>query len=152
MDGRRGHEEQSVRLSGGGEEGELTDPKVTIIALLGEHWALDFRPIFTGEWYDGREETPQVTVSHLATRPEPVGLSDEAPAPRRLRATYAVDVWSRGDQTRRFAMMREVDRVLHGYAPEGAEWADVSDWTDLDEAGEPPVYRSRVRAGVIWYG
>jgi len=49
-------------------------------------------------------------------------------------------------------MMREVDRVLHGYAPEGAEWADVSDWTDLDEAGEPPVYRSRVRAGVIWYG
>jgi hypothetical protein len=128
------------------------DPKAAIIALLGGHWALDFRPLITGEWYDGREESPQVTVSHLATRPEPLGLSDESPAPRRFRATYAVDVWCRGDQARRYAMAHEVDRVLHGYAPEGVEWADVSDWADMDEAGDPPLYRSRVRAGVIWYG
>lgn len=129
----------------------MTDPKAAILTLLSEHWALDFRPLFTGEWCDGREDAPQVTVSHIATRPEPLGLSDASPAPRRFRATYAVDVWSRGDQGRRYRMAREVDRVLHGHAPEGAEWADVSDWADLDEAGDPPVYRSRVRVGVLWY-
>lgn len=128
------------------------DPKAAIIALLAEHWALGFTPLFAGGWYDGREESPQVTVSHVATRPEPLGLSDGAPTPRRFRATYAVDVWSRGDEARRYAMAKEVDRVLHGFAPEGAEWADVSDWADLDEAGGAPVYRSRVRAEVLWYG
>lgn len=90
-------------------------------------------------------------MSHVATRPEPLGLGDASPAPRRFRATYAVDLWSRGDQDRRYRMLREADRIIHGHAPEGAEWADVSDWADLDEAGEPPVYRSRVRVGVLWY-
>ena len=128
------------------------DPKAAIIELLSGHWAIDARPVFSGEWYEGREEAPQVTVSHLVTRPEPLGLSDARPAPRRFRATYAVDVWSRGDQAARYAMAGEVDRILHGHAPEGTEWADVSDWADLDEEGDPPVYRSRLRAALVWYG
>ena len=133
----------------------MTDLRVALKTLIEEHWSIDPKPAVTTDWYEAGAERNQVTVSHVLTRPEAIGFS---PAPgeaqRRFRAVYAVDVWSR-DQETRFRMLREVDRVIHSQcvAPGGGlEFAEVSDWRDLDEAGQPRLYRSQLRVEVLYYG
>ena len=133
----------------------MTDPRVALKTLIEGHWSLDPKPTVTTDWYEAEAESSQVTVSHVLTRPEALGFSPSpGEAPRRFRAVYAVDVWSR-DQETRFRMLREVDRIIHAQsmAPGGGlEFAEVSDWRDLDEAGQPRLYRSQLRVEVLYYG
>jgi hypothetical protein len=113
-------------------------------------------PRFSGDWYEAREEMPQVTVTHLVTRPEALGLSqDVGNSKRRFIATYAVDVWAK-DPEQRHMMTREVDRIVHFRCqrPGGElEFMETLDWVDLDEATtRPRIYRSRLRVEVLYYG
>jgi hypothetical protein len=133
----------------------LTDPRVALRELLLLNWALDFVPIVSADWYESHEETPQVTIAHILTRPEPLGFSHTPEeSQRRFRAVYSIDVWSRGDQAKRWNMLREVDRIIHSNCMnpgETLDFAEVSDWRDLDEPGKPNLYRSQVRVEVIYY-
>jgi len=133
----------------------LTDPRVTLKTLIEEHWSLAPQPVVSADSDEAEAEQNQITVSHVLTRPEAVGFS---PAPseslRRFRAVYAVDAWSMEQETR-FKMLREVDRIIHAQCTSpggGLEFADVSDWRDLDEAGPPRLYRSQLRLEVLYYG
>jgi len=134
----------------------MTDAKLTLRDLLKENWALGFTPKFTTDWYEAGEQMPQVVVSQVLTQPRAVGFSDDpASAQRRFEATYAVDVWSKGDQEKRHRMVQEVDRIVHAHCLSpggGLEFAEVSSWRDLDE-GEvhPRLYRSRLHVEVLYY-
>jgi len=135
----------------------MTDVKVTFMELLKDGWALDFKPKFSTDWYDAKEQIPQVVVSQVLTQPRVIGFSGSPPtAQRRFEATYAIDVWSKGDQEKRWAMLEEVDRIIHSKcnAPGGGlEFAEASSWTDLDEGDmHPRLYRSRIRIEVLYYG
>ena len=135
----------------------MTDPKIALMELLEENWGLDFTPAFSTDWYEAEERLPQVVVSQVLTTPRFTGFSEDLPVvTRRFQAVYAVDVWSKGDQGRRWRMLREVDRILHencGDPGGGLEFVEGSSWADLDE-GEthPRIYRSRVRVEVLYYG
>ncbi len=137
----------------------MTDPKITLKELLETEWDGDgvgFVPKFSSDWYDAKEQMPQVVVSHVLTVPRVVGFSSDLPAAqRRLEATYAVDVWSKGDQAKRWAMLEEVDRIIHSKcnAPgSGLEFIESSSWRDLDEGdSHPRLYRSQVRIQLLYY-
>jgi len=135
----------------------LTDPKIALLMLLEENWALDIEPKFSTDWYEAGERLPQVVVSQVLTRPRYLGFSDDHPsARRRFDGVYSVDVWSKGDQAARWKMLRETDRILQEHCEEpgeGLEWIEASSWRDLDE-GEthPRLYRSRVTVEVLYYG
>ena len=134
----------------------MTDIKVTLLELLRENWALDFTPRFTADRYEAEERTPQVVVSQILTRPRAIGFTENpAEAMRRFEAQYAVDVWSRGDQERRWRMLKEVDRILQANCDEpggNLEFVEPSAWRDLDEGdSHPRLYRSRVRVQVLYY-
>ena len=135
----------------------MTDPKVALRGLIEEGWALDFKPAFSTDWYDAGSRMPQVVVSQVYTQPRRLGFSEEpSAARRRFEASYAVDVWSPGDQERRWRMTREVDRIIQSRCDSpggGMEFAEVSGWRDLDEgATHPRLYRSRVTVNVLYYG
>ena len=86
----------------------MTDPKIALLGLLEENWALDFEPKFSTDWYEAGERLPQVVVSQILTRPRYLGFSEDHPAAgRRFDGVYAVDVWSKGDQEARWRMLRE---------------------------------------------
>ena len=133
----------------------MTDPRLSIIELLSSHWGLGFKPIISADWYEAEERTSQVTVPHVLTRPEPIGFSSSVgESKRRFSAVYSVDVWSRGDQERRWRMLREVDRIIHAQCMSpggGLDFAEVSDWRDLDEPGQLNLYRSQLRVEVTYY-
>jgi hypothetical protein len=134
----------------------VTDPKITLMGLLEDNWDLEFTPKFSTDWYDGRERMPQVVVSQVLTRPRFIGFSEEpSQADRRFECTYAVDVWSKGDQEKRQAMIDEVDRIIHSKCDEpggGLEFVEVSNWRDLDEGDvHPRLYRSRMHVEVLYY-
>jgi len=137
----------------------LIDPKVTLRGLLEAEWdseGVGFTPRFTADWYDGKEQMPQVVVSHVITTPRSTGFSDElSKAVRRFEAVYAVDVWSKGDQERRWTMIQEVDRIQKARCRSlegGLEFGEVSGWRDLDEADvHPRLYRSRIRLRILYY-
>lgn len=135
----------------------MTDVKVGLMELLEENWALGFTPNFSTDWYDAKEELPQVVISQVLTRPRFLGFSeDPSKAQRRFEAMYAVDVWSKGDQEKRYRMVEEVDRIIHSKCddPGGSlEFIEASSWRDLDE-GEvhPRLYRSRIHVEVTYYG
>ena len=135
----------------------MTDAKVTLLQLLKDSWAIDFTPKFSTDWYEAKEQMPQVTVSHVLTSPRRLGFTDNPTEDdRRFEGTYAVDVWSKGDQEKRYRMVKEVDRIIHSKCndPGGAlEFVEVSNWRDLDE-GEthPRLYRSRLHVEVLYYG
>ena len=133
----------------------MTDPRVTLIGLLSSHWSLNFVPVVSADWYESEEVTPQVTVSHVLTRIEPIGFSSNlVEQKRRFKAVYSIDVWSRGDQGRRWRMLREVDRIIHAQCMSpggGLDFAEVSDWRDLDELGYLNLYRSQLRVEVTYY-
>jgi hypothetical protein len=135
----------------------VTDPKLTLLQLLESNWGLDFTPKFSTDWYDAKERMPQVVVSQVLTRPRPIGFSENpATATRRFESTYALDVWSKGDQERRWQMLEEVDRILHSTCSspgDGLEFVEAESWRDLDEGdAHPRLYRSRVHVGVLYYG
>jgi len=135
----------------------MTDPKVTIIETLKDGWAQQaVTPLFSGDWYEAREEMPQVTVTHLLTRPEALGFNqDPGNSRRRFRGVYAVDVWAK-DPAQRFLMAREVDRIIHfrcGRPGGEMEFMETLDWVDLDESQTTPrIYRSRIRLEALYYG
>ncbi len=137
----------------------MTDPKITLKELLESQWdevGVGFTPKFSSDWYDAKEQMPQVVVSHVLTQPRIVGFSSNLPtAQRRFEATYAVDVWSKGDQAKRWAMLEEVDRIIHSKcnAPgSGLEFIESSSWRDLDEGdSHPRLYRSQVRIQLLYY-
>lgn len=132
----------------------MTDPRVAIRELLESHWSIDVKPLITADWYEASAKKPQITVSHLYTRLEPTGLSDSpGSAARRLKAVYAVDVWSLSQEQRR-RMLLEADRIIHGHCldVDGLEYADDTEWRDLDEPGPPRLYRSSLRVEVLSYG
>jgi hypothetical protein len=138
----------------------LTDPKLALKGLLEAEWDGDgvgLVPKFSSDWYDAKEQMPQVVVSHVLTQPRIVGFSSNLPtAQRRFEATYAVDVWSKGDQEKRWAILEEVDRIIHSKCNSpggGLEFAEASNWRDLDEGDmHPRLYRSRVHVEVLYYG
>jgi len=135
----------------------VTDPRIILMELLKEGWALDFKPKFTTDWYDHGEQMPQVVVSLVLTQPRFIGFTDDPPsAQRRFKATYAIDVWSKGDQEKRYRMVQEVDRIIHSRCDQpgdGLEFVETSSWRDLDE-GEthPRLYRSRLHVELLYYG
>ena len=138
----------------------MTDPKITLKKLLESQWdegGVGFKPKFSTDWYDAGEKMPQVVVSQVLTRPRFVGLSeDPSEAERRIEATYAVDVWSKGDQEKRWKMVQEVDRIIHENcnSPGGdLDFAEASGWADLDEGDtHPRLFRSRIRVETLYYG
>ena len=135
----------------------MKDPKLTVLEILEDGWGLSFTPGFSADWYDEGVDFPQVTVSHIVSSPRFIAFSEDLPnADRRIQASYAVDVWSRGDEEKRWQMLQEVDRILKSKvsSPGGdLELALVSAWQDLDEGQlKPPVFRSQLRLEVLWYG
>jgi len=134
----------------------MSDPKLLLMTLLEDEWTDGSEPRFIADWVDEKTGYPAVTVTHLATRVTPLGFSDNLPAAdRRLEGDYLVDVWSL-DSEERYNMLRETDRVLKSKTsepPGDLERLWVSGWVDLDERQlRPPIYRSRLRVGVLYYG
>jgi len=133
------------------------DPKAALAEMLEDGWALDFEPEFNAEWYEAESQMPKIVVSHVMTMPRFAGFSDDLPgSSRRFEGTYAVDVWSVGDQSKRWRMLKEVDRIIHSKCDSpggGLEFAEASSWRDLDEPNtHPRLYRSRVLVNVLYYG
>ena len=134
----------------------MTDVKVLLLNMLKEGWGLDFEPKFSTDWYEAKSKTPQVVVSQVMTRPRFITFSEDVSVDeRRFEATYAVDVWSLGDQERRQRMIDEVDRIIHSRCSDpggGLEFVEVSGWRDMDEGDmHPRLYRSRVSVEVLYY-
>ena len=135
------------------------DPKKTLMNLLSSNWdetGVGFTPKFSTDWYDKKEEMPQVVVSHVMTIQSFLGLTADPTSATRMRSgVYAVDVWSKGDQVARWRMVEEVTRILKANcnSPGGAlEFLRVSDWRDLDEVDvSPKIYRSQIRLEVLYY-
>jgi len=135
------------------------DPKRTLMTLLSDNWdesGVGFTPKFSTDWYDEKEEMPQVVVSHVVTEQRPLGfMADPTTASRKRRGIYAVDVWSKGNQERRWKMVEEVSRILKAKcnAPGGSiEFLLVTSWRDLDQFDvSPKIYRSRAHVEVIYY-
>ena len=135
----------------------MTDPKITLLELLKGEWELSTEPGFLADWPDEKVDYPVVTVTHLATRVTPLGFSDDVPkADRRITGSYFVDVWSRGDSDERYKLLKEADRILKSRIsepPGDLEEVWVSGWVDLDEQQlRPPIYRSQLQVGVVYYG
>jgi len=136
-----------------------TDPKITLLNLLSANWnasGVGFTPKFSTDWYDPKEEMPQVVVSHIITTQKILGLSNDlATTSRKRSSTYAVDVWSKGDKDKRWKMVEETTRVLKAkcMTPGGSlEFAEASNWRDLDEVDvSPKIYRSQILVEVLYY-
>jgi len=84
----------------------LSDPKLTILALIKGGWNLPTTPNFSADWVQEKASFPQVIVSHLVTSPRPTGFSEnQASADRRMEGVYAVEVWSK-DASERWDLLR----------------------------------------------
>jgi len=134
-----------------------TDPKLTILALLRDGWNLPWTPTFTADWYDKQVKDPQVIITHLQTRTHPTGFTENpTQAQRRIRATYMINVWSIGDETRRWEMIDEVDRIITSKCDnpgDDLEFIEVSGFRDLDELDtHPRLYRSQLTLEALYYG
>ena len=136
-----------------------TDPKITLLSLLSANWdvvGVGFTPKFTTDWYDPAEEMPQVTVSHVITAQQALGLSNDlASASQKRDGVYAIDVWSKGEKAWRWKMVEEVARILKTKCNDpggGLEFAEASNWLDIDETDvSPKVYRSKITVEVLYY-
>jgi len=131
------------------------DPKRALVDLLSENWAekmVDFTPKFSTDWYDRKEEMPQVVVSHIITPSRFLGIGQ---TPKRFDGDYAIDVWSKGDNTKRWKMIREIDRILlERQADPGIDldFIQVSNWRDLDEVNvTPKIYRSQILVRLLYF-
>jgi len=136
----------------------MDDPKVTLLNLL-KNWNegnVGFIPKFNADWYDRKEEMPQVVVSRVIEVPRRLGLSDNpTTAQRRVNSTYAIDVWSKGDNAKRWKMIQEVDRIILAKCNAvggDLDFAEVSSWRDLDEVDvTPKIYRSQILVGLLYF-
>ena len=134
----------------------MTDIKVLLMTLLEGDWGVDFTPQFSTDWYEAKQKMPQVVVSHVLTQPRFMGFHEDLPnQQRRVTSTYAIDVWSKGDQEKRHRMIEEVDRIIQSKCSDpggGLDFIETSNWRDIDE-GEthPRLYRSRLRLEVRYY-
>ena len=133
----------------------MEDPKITLMNLLKEDWdeaTVGFKPKFSTDWYDRKEEMPQVVVSHVIT---PVRFLGIGQTPRRFDGDYAIDVWSKGDNDKRWKMSEEVDRII--LAKQDSPGTDlnfvqVSNWRDLDEVDvTPKIYRSQIMIRLLYF-
>ena len=135
----------------------LTDPKVTLKELLEDNWLeTSVAPLVTVDWYDEKEETPQITISHVITTSKYLALSNDlTSAEKRCEATYAIDCWVKGHPEQRFDMVEEVKRIIKAIcdAPGGGlEFIEVTDWRDLDDPSHSPkLLRSQVRVTAQYY-
>ena len=135
----------------------MSDPKIVLLGLMEEHWGLDFTPRFSSDWYQGQVRLPKVTVSRVLTSVERLGFTESPEvADRKQFTSLSVDVWSRGEETRRWRMVKEVDRILreHGDHPGGGlDYLESKGWRDLDEGTRRPrIYRSRVNVEAFSIG
>ncbi|RJS88446.1 hypothetical protein CW700_07745 [Candidatus Bathyarchaeota archaeon] len=136
----------------------MEDPKKTILNLLRENWdasEVGFTPRFSVDWYDGEEELPQVVVTRLTEDQRALGLTgDPSTAERRVEGLYAIDVWSKGDQARRWSMIEEVDRILRERCttPGGdLKFLEARSWRDLDEVDvSPKLFRTQIIVRVVY--
>lgn len=133
----------------------FTDPKRALAKLLSDGWAekmVDFTPKFSTDWYDRKEETPQVVVSHITTPTRFLGIGQ---TPRRFDGEYAVDVWSKGDNAKRWKMIKEVDRIIaenQNSPGTDLDFLQVSNWRDLDEVEvTPKIYRSQLLVRLLYF-
>lgn len=136
----------------------MEDPKKTILSLLMENWnasGVGFTPKFSVDWYEHKEEMPQVIVSRLTENQRYLGLTgDPSAATKRMESLYAVDVWSKESQARRWSMIEEVDRILRESCstPGGAlEFLEVKSWRDVDEVDvSPKLFRTQIIVHVVY--
>jgi len=134
-----------------------TDPKKTILGLLEDGWNLPWTPAFSADWYDQKIKDPQVIITHLHTRTQPTGFSEyPSQTTKRIHGIYMIDLWSIGDETRRWSMIDEVDRIIDSKCDspgDDLEFLEVSGFRDLDEADtHPRTYRSQITVEVLYYG
>jgi hypothetical protein len=91
----------------------LLDPKITISELIKYNWPHhDFKPRFTIDWYDEKAEKHQVCVSEVITPSRWLGFAQTI-FHKRYEGRYAVDVWSKGDQTKRLLMRNDVEQIMN---------------------------------------
>lgn len=136
----------------------MEDPKKTILNLLKENWdalSVGFTPKFSVDWYDRKEEMPQLVVTRLTEDQRYLGLTgDPSAAAKRVEGLYAVDVWSKGDQARRWSMIEEADRILRERCktPGGAlGFLEARSWRDLDEVDvSPKLFRTQIIVRVVY--
>lgn len=130
---------------------------MTLKDLIETNWIeTSVTPVVTTDWYDEKEETPQITVSHILTVPKYIALSNDlTTAEKRYMGTYAVDCWVKGHPELRYDMIQEVQRIIQAYcdAPGGGlEFIEVSDFRDLDDPNHSPkLLRSQIRITVQYY-
>jgi len=136
-------------------EHAFMDPKRALVNLLSENWAekmVDFTPKFSTDWYDRKEEMPQIMVSHVVTPSRFLGIGQ---TPRRFDANYAIDVWSKGDNAKRWKMVKEVDRIIaekQRNLGTDLDFVQVSNWRDLDEVDvTPKIYRSQILVRLLYF-
>ena len=133
-----------------------TDPKTTILDLIEAGWTLTWSPTFSADWFDRAASMPQVIVTHIRTHSEFTGLSENpSSASRRFTGVYAVDVWSDGDEEKRWQMVDEVDRIIASKcdSPGGSlTFIEATGTRDLDEGSiHPRLYRSQITIEVLYY-
>lgn len=131
------------------------DPKRALVNLLSDNWAekmVDFTPRFSTDWYDRKEDMPQVVVSHIITPSRFLGIGQ---TPKRFDADYAIDVWSKGDNAKRWKMIGEIDRILlekQNDPGTDLDFVQVSNWRDLDEVDvTPKLFRSRLHVRLLYF-
>jgi len=147
---------ESLTLSSRSLESHFVmDPKQTLIDLLSENWngyTVGFTPKFTIDWYESKEQMPQVVVKNLVT---PLGFTELGHHHQKFEAEYTVDVWSKGSNQKRWLMIEEVDRILNEHLSDpGGDLtlAWISSWRDLDETDvTPKIYRSQLRVRLRYY-
>ena len=135
----------------------MNDPKLTILTLLQTSWNLPWTPNISADWYDQQIKDPQIIITHLATRTNPTGFTENpTQAQRRYRATYMINVWSTGDENKRWQMIDEVDRIITSKCDnpgEPLEFIEISTFTDHDELNtHPRIYRSQLTLEALYYG
>lgn len=133
----------------------FTDPKKRLVDLLSAKWLekeAGFTPKFSTDWYDRKEEMPQVVVSHMITPSRFLGIGQ---TPKRFDANYTIGVWSKGDNEKRNKMIHEIDRILkENFDALGLDIdiAHISSWRDLDEVDvTPKIYRSQILVRLLYF-
>jgi len=129
----------------------MEDPKLTILNLLKNNWALEFTPRFTTDWFDRKAMSPTVVVQHDVT---PVIFAGLGGTRRRHEGDYSVHVFSLSPGER-WKMKEEVDRIIQEKRSSpgiGLEFAQIRNWVDIDEVDvSPKIYHSRILTGLVYY-
>lgn len=91
----------------------LADPKKTLSDLIQFNWPYhDFKPKFSIDWYDEKANKHQICVSEIITSSRYLALAPSV-FDKWYEGLYAVDVWSKGDQVKRYLMRKDVEQILN---------------------------------------